>query len=139
MQGTLSGYTMLFRYINYCCPGFVLLSLIFWAFAVYSYRVNKKRASDDPDKKDFHRAAVHLVPFTWPILLLLYIFIFVTRALLYGIFLILFAFALLVFRKPFLLIWLDKTARKIGDKLLEANTFLIKITFGDGGRNSQTL
>jgi hypothetical protein len=128
---------MLRPYIGYCCPGLILLSLIFWAFAGYAYRVNAKRAAEDPDKKDFHPMAVHLVPFTWPALILIYLFIFVTRALLYGIYLILFAFALIAFRKPFLLIWLDKVVRKVGDKLLEANTFLIRIVFGDWGNNSQ--
>ena len=128
---------MLRPYIGYCCPGLILLSLIFWAFAGYAYRVNAKRAAEDPEKKDFHPMAVHLVPFTWPALILIYIFLFVTRALLYGIFLILFAFALIAFRKPFLFIWLDSIATSIGNKLLEANTFLIRIVFGDWGNNSQ--
>lgn len=128
---------MLRPYIGYCWLGLILLSLMFWAIAGYAYRVHAKRTADDPDKKAFHPMAVHLVPFMWPVLFLISILIFMTRALLYGIFLILFAFALVAFRKPFLLIWLDKTAKKVGDKLLEANTFLIRIAFGNWNRNTQ--
>jgi hypothetical protein len=42
----------------------------------------------------------------------------------------LFTIAVLVIRKPFLLIWLDKIATKVGNKLLEANTILIQAFFG---------
>ena len=130
---------MLFFYVNYCCPVFILLSLIVWACAGYSYRVNAKRPADDPKKRDFHPAAIILAPFIWPFLLFAWIVFFMSKTLLYGVFLILFTIALLAFRKPFLLMWLDKIARKVGDKLLEANTFLIKITFGDWERDPQTL
>jgi len=48
----------------------------------------------------------------------------------YGLFLILFAIALVVVRKPFVLQWLDRVFTGIGNKLLWANTFLIKVVFG---------
>ena len=130
---------MLFRYINYCCPGLFLLSLIFWAFAGYAYRVNAKRPADDPKKRDFHPGAIVLAPVTWPMLLFGSISLLIIKALVYGAFLILFTAALLAFRKSFLLIWLDKTATWVGDKLLEANSFLIKIAFGDWERDAQRI
>jgi hypothetical protein len=129
---------MLFRYITYCCPGFVLLSLILWAFAGYAYRVNAKRPDDDPKKKDFHPGAIFLAPVTWPLFFFGSISIFIIKALVYGVFLILFTIALLAFQKSSIP-WLDDTAAWIGDKLLEANTFLIRIAFGDWERNPQTI
>ena len=128
---------MLLNYVNYCCPGFILLSLIFWAFAGHAYRVNAKRPDDDPKKRDFNPGAIFLAPVTWPIFLFGSISIFVIKALVYGVFLILFTIALLAFRKPFLFVWLDRIATYIGNKLLEANTFLIKIAFGDWERTPQ--
>ena len=128
---------MLLNYVNYCCPGFIVLSLIFWAFAGYAYRVNAKRPDDDPKKRGFHPGAIFLAPITWPLFLFGSISIFVIKALVYGVFLILFTIALLAFRKPFLFVWLDRIATYIGNKLLEANTFLIKIAFGDWERTPQ--
>jgi len=127
---------MLFFYVNYCCPVFILLSLLIWALAGYSYRVNAKRPADDPKKRDFNPGAIFLAPITWPLLLFGYISLFIIKALAYGVFLILFTVALLVFQKSSLP-WLDNTAAWIGDKLLEANTFLIRIAFGDWRNNSQ--
>ena len=111
--------------------------LLIFACAGYAYHVNAKRPSDDPKKKDFHPGAIFLAPFTWPFFLFAFIFIFVLRVLVYGLFLILFTIALIAIRKPFLFIWLDSIATHIGNKLLEANTFLIRIVFGDWGNNSQ--
>ena len=130
---------MLSSYVNYCCPVFILLSLIIWALAGYSYRVNAKRPADDPGKRDFNPAAIYLAPITWPFFLFAFILIFVLRVLVYGLFLILFTIALVAIRKPFLFIWLESIATYIGNKLLEANRFLIRIVFGDWGRNSQPI
>lgn len=130
---------MLWRYISYCCPSFVLLSLILWAMAGYAYRVNAKRAADDPKKRSFHPVAFFLAPITWPLLLFGILSLFALRALVYGVFLILFTIALLAFRKSFLLVWLEKLASYIGNKLLEANSFLIKIAFGDWEESPQPI
>lgn len=129
---------MLFFYVNYCCPVFILLSLLIWALAGYSYRVNAKRPADDPKKRDFNPAAIYLAPITWPLFIFGYISLFVIKALAYGVFLILFTVALLVFQKSSLP-WLDNTAAWIGDKLLEANTFLIRMAFGDWEENAQPI
>ncbi|MCK6538763.1 MAG: hypothetical protein L6Q26_01795 [Anaerolineales bacterium] len=65
----------------------------------------------------------------WFLLVPMMVIYFVLRALAYGLFLVLFTVALVVFRKPFLLVWLMKAATKIGTLLLEANTFLIRLFF----------
>jgi hypothetical protein len=108
------------------CRGYILLSLILWAFAGYAHRINADRSADDPEKRDYHPAAVFLAPITWPLFLFGWLSLFVIRAFLYGVFLFLFTIALVVIRKPFLLIWLEKVARKVGGMLLKANTFLIR-------------
>ena len=115
----------------------LLLMLFIFACAGYAYRINAKRTAEDPKKRDFHPVAIFLAPFTWPFFLFAFLFIFVLRVLVYGLFLILFTIALVAIRKPFLFIWLDSIATYIGNKLLEANTFLIRIVFGDWGNNSQ--
>ena len=116
----------------------LLLMLLIFVCAGYGYRINAKRTTDDPKKKDFHPGAIFLAPFTWPFFLFAFVFIFVIRVLFYGVFLILFTIALIAIRKPFLFIWLESIATYIGNKLLEANTFLIRIVFGDWGNNSQS-
>ena len=55
------------------------------------------------------------------------IILYIIRALLFGAFLVLFALALVFIRKPILLIWLEKIARRVGYVLLEMNTLLIKL------------
>lgn len=133
------GYLMLWRYYsNQLCIGFLLFELCLFAFARYAYRVNAHRSANDPKKRDFHPGAIFLAPFTWPLFLAAYITIFIIKAILYGVFLILFTIALLVIRKPFPLKWLDKIATVIGNKLLEANTFLIRVFFGKPFENPQT-
>ena len=109
-----------------CLKGYLLLSLIFVAFSAVAYRVNAKREASDPEKKEFNPAAVILAPL-WPFFLIMSISLFILRVLVQTIFLILFTIALVAFRKPFLLTWLQKVIVKIGNKLLLANTYLIKI------------
>ena len=129
---------MLFFYASYCWPVFILLSLLVWAFAGHSYRVNAKRPADDPKKRDFDRRAIFLAPITWPLFLCGYISLFIIKGLAYGVFLILFTAALLVFRKSSFP-WLDNTTAWIGDKLLDANTFLIRMAFGKWGENARPI
>ena len=113
--------------------------LLIFACAVYAYRINAKRPSDDPKKKDFHLGAIFLAPFAWLFFLFAFVFIFVIRVLFYGVFLILFTIALVAIRKPFLFLWLDRIATYIGNRLLEANTLLIRIAFGDWERDPQAI
>ncbi|NWG07568.1 MAG: hypothetical protein HXY35_12875 [Chloroflexi bacterium] len=128
---------MLSAYTDEFCKGYILLCLILWAFAGYAYRVNTQRPEDDPKKKDFHPAAVFLAPFTWPLFLFGMISLFILKAIFYGIFLLLLTVALVAIRKPFIFIWLDKIATMVGDKLLEANTMLIKVFLNPWTGNSQ--
>jgi hypothetical protein len=97
------------------------------ACAGYAYYINSRRAEDDPQKRIYHPLGIIFAPVTLPALLLFSVSIFILRVLTYGVFLILFVIFLIVFRKPFLLTWLQKMATYIGNKLLEANTFLIKL------------
>jgi hypothetical protein len=117
---------MLSSYADEICKGYILLCLILWAFAGYAYRVNARLPADDPKKRDFHPFAVFLAPVTWPLFIFGFISLFVLKAFLYGIFLVIFTIALVVIRKPFIFVWLDKLATKVGNILLEANTKLIK-------------
>lgn len=114
--------------------GYILLSLMLRACAGYAYRVNSQLSDDDPKKKYFDPRAINLVLITWPVLAAGYalsyiglVVLFIIKAMLYGIFLILFTLALIFIRKPFLFIWLEKMARKIGNMLLIANTLLLRI------------
>ena len=129
---------MLLNYSKELCLGFLLLTLIFYVCAGYAYRVNARRAADDPNRRDFPVAAVMFGPIVWPVLLFGVISIFLLKVLFYSIFLILFAIALLVVRKPFLISWLKKSAVWIGDRLLGANTLLLKIIFGDSTKKDNS-
>jgi hypothetical protein len=106
---------------------------IFWyclltiACAGYAYRVNARYPSDDPRKRDYEPAAIILAPFTVPFFIILSIVIFILKALLYGLLLILFIAALIFVREPFIFKWLHKVAVFIGNKLLAANTMLIRL------------
>ena len=108
----------------------VLPILFFLIIAGYAYRANMRLADSDPKKHDFPILSIFLAPFTWPFFLLIFVFLLVLKILVYGLFLILFAIALVVLRKPFLFEWLDRIFTSIGNKLLWANTILIKMVFG---------
>ena len=129
---------MLLNYSNYICLGYLLFTLFLYGCTAYAYRVNTLRAADDPNKRHFPVAAVLFGPVIWPILLFGVISIFLIKVLFYSIILILFAIALLVFRKPFLIDWLKNSATWIGDKLLGANIVLLKMVFGDPTKKSKS-
>jgi hypothetical protein len=101
--------------------------LFIMACAGYAYYVNARRADDDPQKRDFHPLAIILAPITWPFFILASIIIFVLRALLFGAALILFTLALIGVREPVIFQWLRRKVISFGNKLLEANTALIKL------------
>ena len=128
---------MLLYYIfraDYLCKGILILTCIATACAVYAYFANSRRPDDDPKKRDFEPAAILLVPFTWPLLLIAFLLLsilrllfFALRAIAYGIFLVLLTLVLLGKRKPFLFVLIDKIFTSIGNALMEANTFLIRL------------
>lgn len=109
------------------CIGMLLISVFVVACAAQAYAVNLQRDEDDPEKKDYYLAAVFLAPITFLPLLLLVILLFIVRALFYCFSLFVFILALIVIRNAFLLKWITDKATYIGDKLMEANTFLIKL------------
>lgn len=121
------GHIMLWFYIGSILRWYFLLCFVFLIFAGYAYRVNAKRPEDDPKKKNFRPTAIFLAPITWPFLILGFILLFILKAVLYGIFLVILTIALVVVRKPFIFVWLDKIATKIGNILLEANTRLLNL------------
>lgn len=113
----------------YICKGsFVLLALLLLC-ALYAYRVNRQRPADDLQKRVYRPGAILLAPFTWPIILLAATTGFILTILFYLISLLISLFLFIVHRKPFLLIWLEKVALKIGNKLLKANTLLLDVIF----------
>jgi hypothetical protein len=116
------------HYVIQCIKGYALISIILILFAGYAYRINSKRTSADPLRKDIHPAAV-ILTILWPVVFSAWIFILILRIALYGISLSLFAIGLVVIRKPFILIWLGKLITKIGNKLLQANLLLIRVFF----------
>ena len=130
---------MLFMNNNptYLCNCLGVLTLLLWVCAGYAYRVNTLRSADDPEKRDFNFGAILIAPVTWPLIIFGSITIFLFRGLVYVVFLALSLIALLVIRESSELIWLDRIATKIGNKLLGANTFLIKIAFGRTSDNPQ--
>ena len=118
---------MLLSDINRCLNGILFLVAVVIACVWYAYYTNSKRPYDDPKKKHYHPFAMLLAPITLPIFVTFYTLIFILRAATYGVFLVLFALALILVRKPFILEWLKKIALTIGNLLLEANTFLVRI------------
>ncbi|HJR80920.1 MAG TPA: hypothetical protein VJ821_12665 [Anaerolineales bacterium] len=108
------------------------------ACVMYAYYVNSKRPDHDPKKKDYHPVAILLAPVTFPFLIIVSVSLFILRVITYGVFMVLFIFALIFIRKPFILEWLKKKAMTIGNLLLEANTVLIRLFLGPrpGSRGS---
>jgi len=120
---------MLLKYSGYFVNCWLVLILFLYTCAGYAYWVNTKRPADDPKKQDYHPAAIFLAPITLPIFILAQTFLFIIKVLFYGFFLLVFTVGLVVIRKPFFFIWLDKVATYVGTMLLEANTFLIRLFF----------
>jgi hypothetical protein len=122
---------MLVKYVFDHWFNCIALTLLFFLISAgYAYRANARLADDNPKKREYYLSSIFLAPFTWPFFLFTYPFVIVLRVLAYGLFLMLFAIALVVIRKPILLIWLDRIFTGIGNKLLWANTLLIKVVFG---------
>lgn len=114
--------------IQYLCVGMILITLLILAFMGYAYSINEERADDDPEKKQYHWLAIVVGLFTWPFLLFGIISLFLLRALLYGIFLILFILSLVIFpRQRSEPTGLERIAARIGDALLKANMTLIRL------------
>jgi hypothetical protein len=96
----------------------------------YAYQINKRRPENDPGKRKFRRSAIFLVPLTWPLMFIAYAALFLIMILAYALFLFLIIFGLLIIRKSPLLAWLQNTATKTGNRLLELYTTLIDSFLG---------
>lgn len=118
---------MLIYYSDELCKGILLLMAAAMVCAVYAYSINSRRAADDPKKKNYHPLAIVLAPITLPIFLILSISFFLLRIVTYGVFMVVFISALIFIRKPFILAALQKIAAAIGERLMEANTMLMRL------------
>ncbi|MBV6452407.1 MAG: hypothetical protein MHPDNHAH_03164 [Anaerolineales bacterium] len=108
-----------------------MLSTILAAFAGYTYWINSNRPDDDPQKKKYFLSGVFIMPFFWPLLLVGWVSFGILKAIHFGFLLIVFTLTLVFIRKPFWLPWLEKIALKIGGMLLDANSVLVRMTFGE--------
>jgi hypothetical protein len=95
--------------------------------AFYAYNVNARRASDDPEKRDYSHYAIWVIPVVLPILVLFNVLTLILSTISFGLILLLFPFALLLFRKPFLIKWILTLAQRIGNKVLKVNTALLRM------------
>jgi len=112
----------------YLCKGLLWITLFICLCVIYAYFVNSQREDDDPQKRNYHISAIFLALFTWPFLLIAFVSLFLLRAFFYSFFLILFTFSLIFIPiRSYQPSWLEKTAARIGEKLLQANTLLIKL------------
>ena len=118
---------MLLNHLDILFECIFSLALVAVTCAASAYIANARRPDEDSQKRTYHPVAILLAPVTLPLLVVLSISLFILRVIFYGIFLIMFAVALLIVRKPFLFTWLRKMSISIGAKLLETNLLLIKL------------
>lgn len=114
-----------------CCLSYFVLAIILTLFAAYAYYVNSQRPADDPQKKKYFASGILIMPFFWPLLLVGWAFFILLKAIHLGLFLVLFTLSVVFIRKPFWLPWLEKVALKIGGMLMNANSVLMQLTFGE--------
>jgi hypothetical protein len=117
---------MIFLQGKFCMGSCTLIFVCIILSAFYAYSVNARRAADDPEKKEFSPYSLWLTPIIIPLLIFADIFSLILSSLAFGFFLVLFPFALLLFRKPFLIKWILKQAQRVGNKLLKINTELLR-------------
>jgi len=122
---------MLFYYLylaKYLCIGALVVSLLIAVCMGYAYSINAQRSQDDPEKRNYRPGAFVFAFFTWPFLIPLLISLFLLRVLFYGIFMIVFIVLLaLIPRSAPEPTWVERKMGKVGDALLEANAFIMKL------------
>ena len=112
----------------YLCKALLWITLIICLCVIYAYLVDSQREEDDPEKRNYQVGAIVLTLFTWPLLLVAFVSLFLLRVFFYGFFLAVFTIALLFLpRESYQLSWVEKAAARIGERLLQANTLLIRI------------
>ena len=110
-----------------CCLGYLVISILLWLFSGYAYLVNARRASSDPEWRDYNPLAVFLAPVTWPFLVFGGFIVTIIKAVFFGIFLVVFSLVVALFRKPFLWRLIEPLISGIGRRVLKGNTFLIRL------------
>lgn len=113
--------------IRLCSCAMIPIVVVVIIPSIYAYQVNARKAPDDPSKKDYSPYAIWVTPISLPLILSFYVIVFVLSSLAFGIFLVLFPFALIFIRRPFLFKWLSKQALKIGNFMLKVNTELLRV------------
>ena len=116
---------------NPCFAGCIVISLILWLFAGYTYLLNQRYAHDDPERRDFKLGAVFLAPITWPFLLVAWLAVTFIKAMLFGILLVIFALAAILIRKPFFWSKVEPIITRVGRALLRANSHFLGLFGGD--------
>ena len=107
------------------CLGTGALFILFLFYCAYSaYHDNNKRQPDDSDKRDYPRVSLWLTPAT-PFLWLGRLIILAPWSIVFGIFLVIFPFILIIFRPlpendPF-----QRAILKVGNGVLKLNTKLL--------------
>jgi|SRR5215210_2406771 len=134
---------MLFYYLYHLqdlCFGILIISLLITVCAVYSYSVNAQRSQEDPEKRNYRPGLVLLAFFTWPILIPALISIFLVRVLLYAVFMVVFTLFLIILpRDTSEPTWIESKMTKLGDVLLEANLFLIRVLLRPWSNEPETI
>jgi hypothetical protein len=114
-----------------CLTGCIVISLILSLFAGYTYLLNQTYAHDDPEREAFKPGAIFLAPFTWPFFLVAGLMLTFIKAILFGLLLVFFTLAAMLFRKPFFWPKVEPIITRIGRALLRANTRLLSLFAGD--------
>lgn len=108
-----------------CCLGI----LVVWGMSAFTFFYNKRLPDGNEEKREYHPyswlVAPLLLPFKVPILALFAVLSFLFYSLVFGLLLIVFALAVALLRKPFLLQWLKETSLKVGRFILKINTRLL--------------
>ena len=120
---------MLINYSYLICPGIMWIMLIVILFSAYAYIANQRRDKDDPKKREYNPYAILIAPIAIPLLITGLMLVFVIKALLFAIFLVVFTIALVGLRKPFIFVLLDRIAKWIGEPMLKVNSYLIRLVF----------
>ncbi len=129
---------MQFQNIQCAAWGGLLFVFLTIGCAGYAYRVNASRASDDPQKRDFHPLAILFAPITLPLYAIAGIVTLILTALLFGLILILFAAALIFVREPVIFQWIARKALSFGNMLLKLNTALVRLFWDPGAAQPET-
>jgi len=128
------------HYVEYLCIGILLISMLVGICVVYAYSIDSQRSENDSEKKNYPPVAIFFAFLTWQIFLIAFISLFVLRAVFYALFLILFIASLFIvppqYSEP---TWLERVAARIGAKLLDANTLLIRLFLRPWARESETI